>query len=69
MQRSEEEIREELERVSAELKELEGLPAKYSVHGQSIDNTDRLEWLRTRVRQLNAELEGKSVMQGPDLII
>ncbi|HLP66962.1 MAG TPA: hypothetical protein VK181_05530 [Rhizobium sp.] len=68
-ERTEEEIQEEIDAVDAELRALESMPAKFTVHGQDIDNTSRLQALKDRLRHLNAELTGRSVYNGPDLVV
>ncbi|MBI1234892.1 MAG: hypothetical protein GC208_10365 [Alphaproteobacteria bacterium] len=69
MARTTEEITEDIATAEAELADLASMPTKFTVYGQTIDNTDRIDYLRRRLRSLRAELNGTSVMQGPDLIV
>ena len=68
-ERTTEEIEAEIVDVRARLRQLEDLPSSFSVHGQSVNNRDRIVALKKRLRSLNAELNGCSSMQGPDLVI
>lgn len=69
MARTSEEIQQDITAAEAELSELASLPTKFTVHGQTIDNAERIGYLRDRLRSLRAELGGKSIMQGPNLIV
>lgn len=67
MARSEEDIQADIDDVAAELTRLSRLPAKFVVHGQGVDNTERLRELRIRLKSLEAEKSGRSHLEGPDL--
>lgn len=64
---TQEELVQEIEKKEAELRELTGLPSYFVVEGQVIDNRQRITDLRFHLRDLRAELTGRSSMQGPDL--
>jgi prefoldin subunit 5 len=65
MARPPEVIQQEIDAIDAEIRELDKLPTRYTVHGQTIDNTERLANLRSRLKNLRAELDGRSIFQGP----
>lgn len=66
---SKEEIESEVARVQGELRDLLSMPLRFQVHGQTVDNTERVALLKKRLVELRAALEGRSAMQGPDLVV
>jgi len=67
MARTEEEIQVEIDEAQEELSRLAKLPPAFSIHGQVIDNRERLRNLRFRLKSLEAEKSGRSHLEGPDL--
>ena len=62
-----EQIEQDIESVESEIRRMSRMPLRYTIHGQTIDNTDRLAELRSRLRHLRAKLGGRSIFEGPDL--
>lgn len=69
MARTTEEIQIELAAKKGELDGLLSIPSYFAVHGQVIDNRQRIADLKRRIGELEAELAGLNPMQGPDLIV
>ena len=62
MARSEEEIQADIDEAQVELDGLAKLPPYFQMHGQVVDNRERM-----RPKSLGAELAGRSHFEGPDL--
>lgn len=67
MERTTDQIETELSEVIADLRDLQKMPPFYTVHGNTIDNRERIAFLQRRKQELEAELTGRNVMQGPDI--
>lgn len=65
---TEEELCAELAALREELAGLLLMPTRFTLHGQTIDNSDRIAWLKRRVAEIGNRLAGRSIFQGPDLV-
>lgn len=62
-----EEIDAQIESVEEEIRRITRLPIRFQIHGQTVDNTERLSQLRSRLRHLRARRNDSSIFEGPDL--
>ena len=67
MARTADEIQADIDETAAALDALLAKPAYSAIHGQVVDDRENIKALKRRLRELNQELAGRSVMQGPDL--